>query len=309
MKVILILIILILALIALAILWAKSPLNPKRPILSQQIKEFSFPTQTNKKNSSLTLVTYNLGYASGTKNNQGSLLSQTEVNKKLQKAAQALITIRPDIVFLQEVDFNASRSHYQDQAKFLAKALGLNYSAEAITWNLNYLPWPSWKPSLHFGPILSGQVILSRFPLKNPKLINMQKPPNNPFWYNWFYLERVVQKVNLEIKGEDFSLYNAHLEAFDSQHRQQQIEHLKKELQKDQSKNLIIAGDFNQNDRHLSLIENKDFAISFPSFPSWEPKEFLDQIHGRSSKKLLNQGTIKQIETSDHLAVWIKLKL
>jgi hypothetical protein len=144
-----------------------------------------------------TIVTYNVGYGSGLTNNSGNNASEAEYKANEVAIATALKGVEPDIVVYQEIDFDSDRSYHSDQLTLFADALGMKYRAQAFNWDKNYVPWPYWPPSGHFKRMLSGQAISSTFPVRQHRKHTLSKPPENPFWYNRFYLDRVVQIAEL----------------------------------------------------------------------------------------------------------------
>lgn len=271
----------------------------------------------------ITVVSYNIGYGSGLKNNQEPV-TEAEHKANLEKMAADLQKLKPDLLFLQEVDFRSRRSFGVDQMKFLAEKLGLAHAAYVLTWNKNYVAWPYWPPERHFGRVVSGQAVLSRFPIKSQQLIEFPKPSTNAFWYNWFYLDRIVQHLILDLGGEQVSVYNLHLEAFAAATREEQIGQLGRLIKADPFAAKIAAGDFNLADPILPDREDSDrdskgllkvFAANtgtqafqtekpFYSMPSNEPYKLIDHIFFSPRFRLEKAGNIADSTASDHLAVW-----
>lgn len=271
----------------------------------------------------LTVVSYNIGYGSGLKNNEEPV-TEAELHANLEKMAADLQARKPDLLLMQEVDFHSKRSFDIDQMRFLAKKLGLPYAAYVLTWNKNYVAWPYWPPARHFGRVVSGQAVLSRFPIKSQQLIEFPKPANNAFWYNWFYLDRIVQHLILDVGGEPISIYNIHLEAFAEATREDQITQLGRMIKADPFEAKIAAGDFNLADLMLEgktdsardqkgllkiFAENtglKAFGAEQPfySMPSSEPYKLIDHIFFSPKFRLEKAGNIADSTASDHLAVW-----
>ncbi len=276
--------------------------------------------------SSLKVISYNIGYASGLKNNQGAILSREEVQQNLESIASALKKQDPDLVFLQEVDFHAARSFDINQLNFLAEKLRMPYAAYVVTWNKNYVAWPYWPLSRHFGRIVSGQALLSRFPIKNQNLLFFPKPRSNPFWYNWFYLDRIVQIFDIEMGDRVIPVYNVHLEAFDRVDRKAQLETLASNIPAKHKFFKIVAGDFNL-DANVYLDPTspraderkllQDFAAqsgsnwvgagqNYKTVPSWKPQEWLDHIF-YSGFELKQSGVAAETTASDHLPLQVEL--
>ena len=157
------------ALIGLLILWASSG----RESLENYARVVSYgDAPLPPRDPTLTLVSYNIGYLSGLAN--AALETDVEVsasrasfdaNQKM--AIAALQAVNPDILAVQEVDLDARRSYGVNQVEALAQGLGLANGAIAINWDKRYVPFPYWPLTQQFGRTLSGQAILSRFPIQN----------------------------------------------------------------------------------------------------------------------------------------------
>src|SRR4029434_2931140 len=215
------------ALFGAFLLWALSPAVSSHEFPHSAIlQNADVPRKKAKSRKSLKIVTYNIGYASGEKNNRPLTLTREEVLENLRAMTQVLKELKPDLLLLQEVDFQSARTFGIDQMDFISRALCFHYGAYVVTWNKRYLPWPYWPPRAQFGRMVSGQAVLSRFPIEKQELFQFPKPSSNPFWYNWFYLNRIVQKLIVKWGDDTFAVFNVHLEAFDSKTRLDQAEKL-----------------------------------------------------------------------------------
>jgi endonuclease/exonuclease/phosphatase family metal-dependent hydrolase len=273
-------------------------------------------------------VTYNIGYASGDKNNRAASLSRPEVEKNLENIALALKQLRPDLLFLQEVDFGSARTFYIDQLQYLGQRLGLPYAAYVLTWNKNYVAWPYWPPQHHFGRLVSGQAVLSRFPIQSQEITVFDKPEGNPFWYNWFYLDRVAQTLELEVGEKTWMIYHVHLEAFDRQQTKIQLERVAGLIQEKPTPYKILAGDFNISWEGTGIpqaeaLENRkqleDFSAKtglslagaqspLLTFPSFRPELRIDHIYFSEAFRPRGTGNLTGFWGSDHLPVWAQLE-
>jgi endonuclease/exonuclease/phosphatase family metal-dependent hydrolase len=292
--------------------------------------QFAIPNSTpNPAPQSLRIVTYNIGYGSGKKNNLGAILSREEVLANLDSMVERLKTPRPDLLFLQEVDFHAHRTFDTNEFRYLAEKLEMPYGAYVVTWNKRYVAWPYWPFSGHFGRMVSGQAVLSRYPILSQQLIEFPKPSGNPFWYNWFYLDRIVQHLTLKIGEREASVYNLHLEAFSVETRREQLEKVGQLAKADPTELKLVAGDFNLADPIKSGIVDddadrtgllRDFAKNtgfqsegpqapFYSFSSWDPVKRIDHVFFAPSFVLQNAGNLEGLLASDHLPVWVELNM
>lgn len=279
----------------------------------------------------IVVATYNVGYGSGVKNNKDAA-TREETQKNLAEIVAALRRLNPDLIALQEVDFNSRRSFGIDQFRYLAEQLGMPYGAYVVTWNQRYIPYPYWPPRLHFGRVLSGQAILSRFPIRSHETKTLPKPEANPFWYNWFYLNRVLEKAVVDLGGEEAAFWNVHLEAFQGATRLQQAETLGAWVAADSRPLKWAAGDFNSvsvyrpglNAEEVAALEDKGEALqAFAqltgmsldppdpaklSFSSTDPVKKLDHIFHTPSLELLESGVDSAVQGSDHLPVWARFR-
>ncbi|MBI2343393.1 MAG: endonuclease/exonuclease/phosphatase family protein [Deltaproteobacteria bacterium] len=289
--------------------------RPAQPAPRHRIVQIvDTPTAHVEPPSALTIVTYNLGYASGRKNNRGDVLTAAEVRENLDQAIRQLRLLRPDIVALQEVDLDATRTFGIDQSTYLAKALGLPYLATAITWNKRYVPWPYWPPSRHFGRLVSGQAVLSRYPIRTQRVHRFAKPATNPVWYNWFYLDRLAQRVDIALGSRQATLWNVHLEAFDASTRTVQLAQLAALVHDDIVTNGLVwvGGDFNTAalaSFALSAGVRSATALPIATYPSWEPRVALDHLFAIPQLVSQEGGTLPTLACSDHLPIWRRYHL
>lgn len=192
-----------------------------------------------------TIVTYNVGYASGLTNNTANNASDSEYAENLSTIIAALQSVRPDFVAFQEIDYDSARSYHRDQLRLIADGNGLRYRAKGYNWDCNYLPFPYWPPSAHYGRILSGQAIASAFPITVHTKTTLIKPGERPFYYNAFYLDRIVQRTEIELDGTSLTLLNVHLEAYMKGTREAQAKAIVEIVREFDNRPLILLGDFN----------------------------------------------------------------
>jgi endonuclease/exonuclease/phosphatase family metal-dependent hydrolase len=255
--------------------------------------------------------------------------------KNLDKAISIIKSENPDIILLQEIDFNSHKSHGIDQLEYLAKELNLNY-AKATSWKLNYLPYPGLNIKKHFKNINSGSAVLTKFKIKNNYQYLFEKPKDNGFLTNLFYVYRYIHDVTVEIGNKEYSVLNIHLEAFRKSARLIQSKVVKDYIQRKENL-LVVGGDFNtlplnaskkdgfyglefenyHNDNTYETITSviKD-SLPLDKYLSNESKYFTF-----SSKKLerkldyifhpqgitSNNFFVKFSEVSDHLPVFVEL--
>lgn len=313
----------ILSALALIIIQAAYPVHTPDSPFVRGIANF-LPAETpSVATKHLHVVTFNLGYGSGMFNNQGVIYDRDFIIKNLDAAAKILAKKKADVIAFQEIDFDSHRTFGINQLEYLAKKLNLAHGAYALNWSKRYLPFPYWPPRIHFGRMQSGLAILSRYPILSNEVTILEKPKSNPFWYNWFYLERTVQHAVVQVGTKKIDFFNLHLEAFDYDTRLAQAARLASLIPSENNNPVIVLGDFNDPEKITLEKKRKDAATAFAeiaklspvlpigsvkTFSADKPFEHLDHIF--VSKDFLVQGTdVPTLETSDHLPVWVELEM
>jgi endonuclease/exonuclease/phosphatase family metal-dependent hydrolase len=286
----------------------------------------------------IKVLTWNLGflYGEGSEGEGYEKRSSDFYERRLKELARQIKEWEVDVICLQEIDFNSSRSGHIDQAEFLARMAGFPYVAKAVSWNANYIPFPYWPLKRNFGAMSSGGAVLSKYPILSQEVYLLQKPQSQPWWYNIFYLYRYFQEVRLEVGNQHFKIVNLHLEAFDKENRKEQIQKLNKIIVEDKLD--IVTGDFNmlpksaskrsnfanndnyENDTSYDLmmesqlsevipddIYAKDESLYF-TFPAWKPDRRLDYVFYRPELKMMKAEVLPSA-LSDHLPIRVTFQI
>ena len=334
MKVTLSIILGVLALLILTVAWFSYPwsLHEFRSVKEVTHVETEEMVETEEKPAVIKILTWNLGflYGEGSEGPGYELKPKKYFDERLDSLVKTIQEAAVDVVFLQEIDFESDRSHGVDQAKYLAMKGGYPFVAEAVSWEANYIPFPYWPFSRHFGRMKSGGAVLSKYPIVKNDVILLEKPLSQPWWYNLFYLHRYFQKVTISINGRDFQVINLHLEAFDKKDRLKQIQKL---VEIEAAEKIdFIAGDFNmvpteatkkskfyndddyENDPSFSEMGKSGMKEVIPediymkeenlyfTFPSWKPDRRLDYIFYQQDLKMMRAEVLPSA-LSDHLPI------
>ncbi|RSC95873.1 endonuclease/exonuclease/phosphatase family protein [Tenacibaculum singaporense] len=319
-RIILRFLLLVLGLFAIFFFWASSPTMDEAEYVKIITHEYASTTDND---SIYSIVTYNIGYLSGMTNNRAIAKPKELFDSNLNKVLTEVKKVNPDIIALQEVDYNAARSYEVNQEEKLAE-LGYNYAARGVNWDEHYVPFPYWPPSMHFGKIVSGQSILSKYELQDYERIVLERVADNPFYRDALYLDRLVQVVKVILEGKEVVVINLHLEAFDKTTRVRQFEYVLNLLNKYKNKYpTILLGDFNSKARDSEAIIQKMFAMdgvgnaAFLSenpentFDTKNPVERIDYIfYTEDSIEYIDGTVLKEFgQASDHLPIEMKFKL
>lgn len=235
-------------LLAAAIFWAVGTVLPRESELEiSRHLEYPIAKEKNK----ILVASYNIAFAHGVKTSPTEWRDKNHTQKKLEELASVVKELNADLLFLQEVDINSNRSHYINQAEFLVDAGAYPYSACAVVWEKNYVPFPFWPIKHHLGEVKTANCVLSRYPLSWHKRIIFEKPASNPFWYNWGYLDRGAHRLDVAIGNQTLTVINLHLEAYEQKAREKQSRFLGEWVSTIKGP-IIIGGDFNSIPRDAS---------------------------------------------------------
>lgn len=303
---------------------------------SAQVAVKAFPDPAASPPDALTVVAFNIGYGRGPAGDESGPWTREHIVAHLDGIAGQLRTLNADLAFLQEVDLDAARSHHIDQGAYLADKAAFPFVSCVVTWEKNYVPFPYWPPSRHYGAMKSGQCLLSRFPIKSSTRHRLPQPSSNAWWRNRFYLNRALDVVELDLGGRRVHAINVHLEAFDADNRMDQVQRLIGLLPSLEADRLIVAGDFNAlppeatqkkgfvdepeadftNDATLSLMRKvQGLSEAVPettafTFPADGPTRRLDYVFfGRAFTRLEGRVVADTPVWSDHLPVMVRLAL
>ena len=272
--------------------------------------------------STFSIVTYNIGYLSGMTNNTTAEKPKSLFEGNLELVKSQVKKVNPDIIALQEIDYKAKRSHWVDQHAELVN-LGYPFYAKAINWDERYLPFPYWPPKMHFGNVVSGQSIVSKYALKDHKREVLERVANAPFYRDAFYLERLAQVATVTLNGQDVVIINVHLEAFDKPTRMNQFKEIEAIYQsyKDNFP-VLLLGDFNSKYRDesagiQSVLNDPELGCAAidtsiaNTYNSKNPHKRIDYIfYTKNSIEELEGRVLHEFgEASDHLPVYMKFRL
>lgn len=217
-----------------------------------------------KEGASVSVMTWNIGYgclgdnADFFMDGGKSVITadQQRAMENLTGISNEIQSVRPDIVFLQEVDISSSRSHDINEAETIQNAL-LNSSTAAAAnstfaynFKVPFIPYPI--PPI--GKVNGGILTLSSYAVEESTRYQLPCPFKWPVRLGnlkrCVMVDRIpVMKADGTPSGKYLVMANLHLEAYDDgEGKKAQTEMLKEILQKeaDQGNYVIAGGDFNQ---------------------------------------------------------------
>ena len=204
--------------------------------------------------------------------------SAEAVRENLTGAVNAVLSLTPDFLLMEELDVDGTRSWHVDELALVREALDGHYlhSTFAQNYDSPYLFWPLLEPH---GANQAGIAVFSRFPIVSAL---RQRLPIEEGFMKLVDLDRCysVQRVPVPGTGMELVLYALHLSAYtsDGTIANQQLEMLFADMLAEyETGNWTIAGgDFNKD---LLGDGGAAFGVSGPGY-TWAqpiPAEIIPQ--------------------------------
>ena len=232
----------------------------------------------------LRLLSYNIHHAEG-----------TDRKTDLQRIANVIRSVQPDVVALQEVDQNATRTGNVDQPQKLARLVGMN---------------------VEFGPNIElqgghyGNAVLSRYPLVSSRNYLLPVTKNGE--------QRGVLVVEVEVPDVDrpLLLLATHLD-----HRRDPAERIQSaevinSLVSNNTRQAVLMGDMNDvvgstTIKTLDTAWSRSNAKPLATVPVVRPNRQIDFIFVRPADrwKVLETRVLDEAVASDHRAVFSHIEL
>lgn len=234
----------------------------------------------------ITVMSYNIKYGSPLGSSVPDLRSIADVIKKN----------KPDVVFLQEVDKNTTRSGNVDQLALLAAETDMSfyYFGKAIDYQGGEF----------------GLGILSHYPLSDSKTFKLPKIELG----NQYVSDRILVTASISIDKTDIIIANTHL-ALTQANRDIQVPRIK-EILSTWDEPIIFAGDLNSKPESSTIQSFIDYGFKKTcithcyTIPSNDPYKELDYILLKPLEKfqVLSHLVIDN-QSSDHLPIMSVLKI
>ncbi len=200
-----------------------------------------------------SIMTYNIGYAGLDKDTNffmdGGTMSRARniesVRTNLDQIIQFVNQADPDLLLVQEIDVDSTRSYYVNELEMLQEALPNYSTAYAFNYKVDWVPVPL------FNPMGKAMSVISSFSKFKAEQSSRYALPGQESWpTQLFELDRCFIESRMPVNnGKELVLINLHLSAFDEggKIRQQQITYLKEHLEREreQGNYIIVGGDWN----------------------------------------------------------------
>lgn len=181
-----------------------------------------------------------------------TVLKRAEVTANLDRVIEAINTIRPDIVLLQEVDRPSKRSAYIDQLQYIMDRTYFRYGAYATNWKSQFIP------SDGLGRIDEGNAVLSVWPITATRMYPLPLRGDMDALTKYFYVREIVMTCTIQSPGFIVNVANTHLSAFSTDDtKQRQVQRYMEILAELNAAGtpLITGGDFNLLPPHSDSLD------------------------------------------------------
>ena len=222
----------------------------------------------------ISLLTFNIGYGALGDNadffmdggKSVKTADKDRVNKNLGGMLENIKEIDPDILLIQEIDRNSSRSHKIDEYQKFKNELTKYAFSFANNFKVAFLPYP--LPPI--GKVDSGIATGSVFGAKSAERVQLPIPFSWPVRMANLKRCALISRIPVEKSDKELVIFNLHLEAYDSgEGKVAQTEMLSELLKAEAEKgNYVIAGgDFNQI---FSNLDKEGYEVKAGM---WQPGE------------------------------------
>ncbi len=225
----------------------------------------------------LRVLTYNIHHGVG---DDGKL--------DLQRIADVINAVKPDLVALQEVDKRVERSNHIDEPAVLAKLTGMH---------------PVFEKNIDFQGGEYGNAILSRSPVI--------RHVNNKLPQSYADEQRGLLEAHIEHHGRPVIFYATHFDyRGDDTERLASSVMLKDLIEQQSTQTIIVAGDLNTRPDTAVMKKLRKFLVDTHNeengpgytFPADNPDRRIDYIMHtpRAGLKVIESRVIDEPVASDH---------
>lgn len=251
------------------------------------------------------ILTYNIGFAAylpdfgffmdgGT---ESRAKSEESVNETMKGIARFLKSEDADIIIVEEIDKDATRSHHVDQVRFIEDEMNGYNSVFAVNYDSSYLFYPFREP---IGKSLSGIYTGSRYNISESIRRSL---PIETSLMKFVDLDRCYSVSRMPVdNGKELVIYSAHLSAYtsDGTIATQQLEMLIADMKSEYEKGnyVICGGDFNKD---LYGDSSEYFGISGEEY-TWAqpfPGELLEGTSLTLVSSLNEEDPVPSCRNSD----------
>ena len=250
---------------------------------NQKLEVVNHTTAKIETGKELKAISYNIGFCAYTQDfsffmdggSESRAKSEESVNEVLKGIKALVKKENPDLLLLQEVDENATRSHHVNQRKFFTDNLTQYDTVFATNYDSPYLFYPIFEPH---GKSLSGIMTMSKYDITSS---TRRQLPVEDSVMKILDLDRCYSVSRMPTdNGKELVVYTAHLSAYtsDGTIATEQLKILTSDMRKEYEKGnyVICGGDFNKD---LLIDSGKIFGVSGEDY-TWAQAFPVDMLKG-----------------------------
>ena len=227
----------------------------------------------------------------------------------IDRYAKAIHEIDADVLALQEVDRNQSRSESADLTAVAADALGADEHRFVAALHGSPGTWIAATGDEQPDAAAYGIALLSRYPVHSWQVIQLPPVPTAvPMRFHGSKAPtlvrdepRVAVAAEVETPHGMMTVANTHL-SFIRWWSGHQLRRVMRSLEQATTP-LVLMGDFNMEPRRVASITQMQSLAEHLTFPYDEPREQIDHILLRGSLGTAVRSDVLQLPLSDHRAL------
>ena len=229
-------------------------------------------------NKTLSILSFNTGFGAYSEDysffmdggEYSRAYSKDEALKNVNGMIATIDGVNPDLLLLQEVDVDATRSYHIDQAEMYTSHFSTKSHTFALNYDSPYLFYPFLKPH---GKSKAGLLTLASYKIDTSTRYSL---PIEKGLRKFVDLDRCYIKSTIKTDdGNELVLYNLHLSAYssDGSIATEQLKVLFEDMKAEYAngKYIIAGGDFNKdllgNSGEVFGISGEDYSWAKP-FPT-----------------------------------------
>lgn len=232
----------------------------------------------------------------------------------VERFAAAVKALDADVLALQEVDRNQSRSANADLTAVAADAMGAD--EHRFVAALSGSPGATWMAATgdeQPDSAAYGIALLSRYPVHSWEVVRLSSTPTPvPIWFHGSRRPalvrdepRVAVAARVEAPHVTVTVANTHL-SFVGWWGRHQLRTLLRSLE--DCDPLVLVGDLNMSLAQAQTITGMLPLVDRPTFPADQPREQLDHVLARGDVGRLTALGVHELPLSDHRALSVDLE-
>jgi endonuclease/exonuclease/phosphatase family metal-dependent hydrolase len=228
--------------------------------------------------------------------------------------AAAVEQLDADVLALQEVDRNQSRSANADLTAVAAEAMaaGEHRFVAALAGS----PGATWMAATgdeQPDAAAYGIALLSRYPVTSWEVVRLPPPPLPvPMWFPGGRRPELVRDeprvgvaAGVTTPDGELTVANTHV-SFVRWWGRRQLSSLMRSLERTDP--LLLVGDLNMSPQDAARVTGMRALVEGLTFPAHQPREQIDHVLARGDVGRVTRSVVQDLPLSDHRALTVDLE-